>query len=136
MRRRLLTHQLVTDGHERLGRPRRARDQPTAEKESDDGDHDAGSPRPWPPSLPQRPASLQRRSRPCDGRALSSSIAPEPRHGPSHPPAESEPRPEDVRFLEDQLYLYNVEKTGFDDGRWLAFFVREADGAIAAGSMA
>jgi len=49
------------------------------------------------------------------------------------PPAESEPRPEDVRFLEDQLYLYNVEKTGFDDGRWLAFFVREADGAIAAG---
>ena len=49
------------------------------------------------------------------------------------PPAESEPRPEDVRFLEDQLYLYNVEKTGFDDGRWLAFFVRDADGAIAAG---
>ena len=33
------------------------------------------------------------------------------------PAAESEPRPEDVRFLEDQLYLYNVEKTGFDNGR-------------------
>src|SRR5262249_56884652 len=47
--------------------------------------------------------------------------------------AESQPRPEDARFLADQLYLYNVEKTGFDDGQWLAFFVRDADGAIAAG---
>ena len=49
------------------------------------------------------------------------------------PPAESQPRPEDVRFLEDQLYEYNVEKTGFDDGQWLAIFVRDGDGAIAAG---
>jgi GNAT superfamily N-acetyltransferase len=49
------------------------------------------------------------------------------------PPAESQPRPEDVRFLEDQLYEYNVEKTGFDDGQWLAIFVRDGEGAIAAG---
>jgi len=27
---------------------------------------------------------------------------------------------EDVRCLEDRLYEYNVEKTGADDGQWLA----------------
>ncbi|HTY76644.1 MAG TPA: GNAT family N-acetyltransferase [Candidatus Bathyarchaeia archaeon] len=51
----------------------------------------------------------------------------------SIPAAESEPRPEDVRFLDDRLYEYNVEKTGFDNGQWLAFFVRDGEGAIAAG---
>jgi len=49
------------------------------------------------------------------------------------PAAESEPRPEDVRFLEDQLYLYNVEQTGFDNGQWLTFFVRDGAGTIVAG---
>ena len=49
------------------------------------------------------------------------------------PPAESQPRPEDVRFLDDRLYEYNVEKTGFDDGQWLAIFVRDGEGAITAG---
>jgi GNAT superfamily N-acetyltransferase len=46
---------------------------------------------------------------------------------------EDEPRHQDVRTLEDGLYRYNVEQTGRDDGRWLAIFVRDADGKIMAG---
>ena len=49
------------------------------------------------------------------------------------PPFESAPKPEDIRFLEDQLYAYNVEQTGVDDGRWLTVFVRDDCGRIAAG---
>jgi GNAT superfamily N-acetyltransferase len=49
------------------------------------------------------------------------------------PPFESEPKPEDVRFLEDQLYDYNVERSGLSDGKWLTIFVRDDDGVIAAG---
>jgi GNAT superfamily N-acetyltransferase len=49
------------------------------------------------------------------------------------PPFESAPKPEDVRFLEDQLYAYNVEQTRVDDGRWLTVFVRDDSGRIAAG---
>jgi GNAT superfamily N-acetyltransferase len=49
------------------------------------------------------------------------------------PQFENEPKPEDVRFLEDQLYAYNVEQTGVDDGRWLTVFVRDNSGRIAAG---
>jgi GNAT superfamily N-acetyltransferase len=49
------------------------------------------------------------------------------------PPFESEPKLEDVRFLEDQLYDYNVERTGLGDGKWLTIFVRDDDGAITAG---
>ena len=46
---------------------------------------------------------------------------------------EDEPSPTDVRALEDGLYRYNVEQTGRDDGRWLAIFLRDADGRIVAG---
>jgi GNAT superfamily N-acetyltransferase len=49
------------------------------------------------------------------------------------PPFESAPNPEDIRFLEDQLYAYNVEQTGVDDGRWLTVFVRDDSGRIVAG---
>jgi len=49
------------------------------------------------------------------------------------PPVESQPSPEAVRFLEDRLYEYNAEQTGFDDGRWLSIFVRDDSGEIAAG---
>ena len=49
------------------------------------------------------------------------------------PPFESAPKPEDIRFLEDQLYAYNVEQTGVDDGRWLTVFVRDDSGRIVAG---
>lgn len=46
---------------------------------------------------------------------------------------EDEPSPSDVRALEDGLYRYNVEQTGHGDGRWLAIFVRDAEGRIMAG---
>jgi ribosomal protein S18 acetylase RimI-like enzyme len=47
-------------------------------------------------------------------------------------PVLAEPRDEDVRFLEDRLYEYNVEATGLADGRGLGVFVRDDGGAIAA----
>jgi len=46
---------------------------------------------------------------------------------------ETEPAPEDVRFLSDRLYEYNVEQTGVNDGQWLAIFVRDDQGMIRAG---
>jgi GNAT superfamily N-acetyltransferase len=46
---------------------------------------------------------------------------------------ETDPTFEDVRFLEDRLYEYNVEKTGTDDGQWLAIFLRDAQQIIYAG---
>jgi GNAT superfamily N-acetyltransferase len=46
---------------------------------------------------------------------------------------EDEPRPQDVRVLEDGLYRYNVQQTARDDGRWLAIFVRDDKGTITAG---
>lgn len=49
------------------------------------------------------------------------------------PRVEVEPRPEDIRFLEDRLYDYNVERTGLNDGQWLSILVRDNDGVIAAG---
>lgn len=46
---------------------------------------------------------------------------------------EAEPTLEDVRFLGDRLYDYNVEHTGRDDGRWLAVFARDENGRVVAG---
>jgi GNAT superfamily N-acetyltransferase len=46
---------------------------------------------------------------------------------------EADPTFADVRFLEDRLYEYNVEKTGADDGQWLAIFLRDAQQTIYAG---
>ena len=46
---------------------------------------------------------------------------------------ETEPAMENVRFLEDRLYDYNVEQTGVDDGQWLAIFVRDNQQTIRAG---
>src|SRR5262249_61481553 len=46
---------------------------------------------------------------------------------------EDEPRREDVALLDERLYEFNAAATGVDDGRWLAIFVRDADGAIVAG---
>lgn len=44
----------------------------------------------------------------------------------SHPlTIETDPRVEDVRFLEDRLYAYGVEQTGVNDGQWLAIFLRD-----------
>jgi GNAT superfamily N-acetyltransferase len=46
---------------------------------------------------------------------------------------EVEPTPQDIRFLEDRLYDYNVERTGLVDGKWLSIFVRDDKGEIVAG---
>jgi ribosomal protein S18 acetylase RimI-like enzyme len=47
-----------------------------------------------------------------------------------HP--ESDPTPDEVRFLEDRLYEFNVGATGIADGETLAFFVRGEKGKILA----
>jgi GNAT superfamily N-acetyltransferase len=46
---------------------------------------------------------------------------------------EVEPRPADIRILDDRLYDYNVEQTGADDGKWLTIFVRDDAGEVVAG---
>ncbi|SRR6266545_5916980 len=46
---------------------------------------------------------------------------------------ETDPAFEDVRFLEDRLYEYNVVQTGVDDGQWLAIFLRDDQQVIRAG---
>jgi GNAT superfamily N-acetyltransferase len=46
---------------------------------------------------------------------------------------EDAPRPEDVALLADRLYAHNAGVTGYDDGRWLAIFVRDANRDLAAG---
>jgi GNAT superfamily N-acetyltransferase len=40
---------------------------------------------------------------------------------------------QDYQFLEDQLFAYNMAATGYRDGRDVALFVRDAQGAILAG---
>ncbi len=46
---------------------------------------------------------------------------------------EQNPTPEEIRFLEDRLYEFNVAVTGIADGRALAVFVRDEGGQIVAG---
>lgn len=46
---------------------------------------------------------------------------------------EDHPRREDVQLLDDRLYEFNAAASGVDDGRSLAIFVRDGDGAIVAG---
>jgi len=46
---------------------------------------------------------------------------------------EDDPRPDDVKWLNDRLYRFNADATGVDNGRWLAILVRDADGQIEAG---
>lgn len=43
------------------------------------------------------------------------------------------PRPQDMHWLDDQLYAFNAARTGIDDGRYLAIFVRDEDEQIIAG---
>ena len=50
-----------------------------------------------------------------------------------HLSLETDPAFEDIRFLEDRLYEYNVQQTGVDDGQWLALFVRDDQQTIRAG---
>src|SRR5262249_42365135 len=46
---------------------------------------------------------------------------------------QDQPGLEEVAVLDDRLYEDNVEATGCADGRWLAIFVRDDDGALVAG---
>jgi ribosomal protein S18 acetylase RimI-like enzyme len=46
---------------------------------------------------------------------------------------EHEPRPEDIHILEERLHDFNVARTGLDDGKLLAAFVRASDGATIGG---
>jgi GNAT superfamily N-acetyltransferase len=42
-----------------------------------------------------------------------------------------QPEPRDVEHLREQLYTFNVEATGIDDGRELAIFLRDDRGLVA-----
>src|SRR5262245_65421976 len=46
---------------------------------------------------------------------------------------EHEARPEDVRVLEDRIYDFNVARTGISDGKLVAAFLRDTDGAAIGG---
>lgn len=46
---------------------------------------------------------------------------------------DSEPRPDDVQYLEDRIYEFNAAATGIADGEWLAILVRDETGRIVAG---
>lgn len=46
---------------------------------------------------------------------------------------EENPRREDVARLDERLYEFNAAASGVDNGRSLAIFVRDGDGAIVAG---
>ncbi len=45
----------------------------------------------------------------------------------------TEPTPDQVQFLEDQIYEFNSTTTGITDGEWLALFVKNEQGQIVAG---
>jgi ribosomal protein S18 acetylase RimI-like enzyme len=46
---------------------------------------------------------------------------------------ETDPKPEDVRLLEDGLNEFNVQATGVSDGKFLALFLKDNDGATVGG---
>ena len=46
---------------------------------------------------------------------------------------ETEPNPADVRFLDERVYEFNVQATGISDGKLLALFLRNKDGAAVGG---
>jgi ribosomal protein S18 acetylase RimI-like enzyme len=46
---------------------------------------------------------------------------------------EMQPKPEDIQFLENRIYAFNVACTGIRDGALLSIFVRDEMGAIEAG---
>ena len=43
----------------------------------------------------------------------------------------ADPSPDDVQYLEDRLYEFNVSASGIAGGEWLAFFVREGHRIVA-----
>jgi ribosomal protein S18 acetylase RimI-like enzyme len=47
---------------------------------------------------------------------------------------DTEPRPEDIRALEEGLYQFNVEATGISDGKLFGLFLRSSDGTAIGGA--
>jgi len=47
---------------------------------------------------------------------------------------ETEPRPEDIRALEEALYAFNAAATGIDDGKLFGLFLRSTDGTVVGGA--
>jgi len=52
----------------------------------------------------------------------------------THLIVETEPRPEDIRFLEERLYEFNIQATGISDANLLGLFVRDPDGSLMGGA--
>lgn len=50
-----------------------------------------------------------------------------------HLVVEDHPDKRDVQFLEEQLFAYNMAKSGYHDGRDVAIFLKDEQGAIMAG---
>ncbi len=46
---------------------------------------------------------------------------------------QTEPRPDDVQYLEDRIYEFNSAATGIAGGEWLAILVRDEQERIVAG---
>jgi GNAT superfamily N-acetyltransferase len=46
---------------------------------------------------------------------------------------EAEPKSEDVQLLEQRIYEFNVARTGIDDGKLLASFLRDGNGTVLGG---
>jgi ribosomal protein S18 acetylase RimI-like enzyme len=46
---------------------------------------------------------------------------------------ETNPTPQDLQFLDDQINDYNMAQTGYYDFQWLAIFVHDSEQAIIAG---
>lgn len=44
---------------------------------------------------------------------------------------DSEPRPDDVLYLEDRIYEFNSAVTGIGDGAWLSILARNGDRIVA-----
>jgi GNAT superfamily N-acetyltransferase len=52
---------------------------------------------------------------------------------PDHTITQNVPSSEEVQFLEDQLYAFNRDRTGQDDGQLFAFWIRNDQREILAG---
>jgi GNAT superfamily N-acetyltransferase len=46
---------------------------------------------------------------------------------------QTDPRADDVQYLEDRIYEFNSAATGITGGEWLAILVRDDEGRIVAG---
>jgi len=61
-------------------------------------------------------------------------MKPHPLHPDAELTVETEPTPQDVRFLRDRLNEFNAATTGIADGNFLGLFTRAPDGSPLAGA--